>query len=89
MRAESKMTEVVEVWRPVPGFENDYECSTFGRCRSKSKSWAVGQSVRVTKPKMLKLWNNTYFRLRKGISVYRLTPAQCKSIASSGDADEG
>ena len=81
------MTEVVEVWRPVPGFEGHYECSSHGRCRAVAQSWAVGQSTCNRKPKLLKLYLNKYFRLRQGLGIYRLTPEQCKSIAK-GPANE-
>lgn len=84
------MTEVEEVWVPVPGFEGDYECSTHGRCRTVAKAWTVGAtnaSMCRRGPKLLKLYRDKYFRLRKNYFFYRLTPEQCKSIAK-GAANE-
>ena len=46
--------ETEEEWRPVVGYENDYEVSNLGHVRSKDMEVWTGRSYRVKKGRMLK-----------------------------------
>lgn len=52
------MSENIEIWKPVVGYEGFYECSNFGRVRSLDRDDGRGWWIkgRILKPDILKKW---------------------------------
>lgn len=69
--------ELVEEWRPIPGYEGIYSVSSLGKVRSEERQIAHGSSFRTVKERVLcqnrttngylalRLWRNAEFRVAR------------------------
>lgn len=47
---------MVEIWKEIPGWEQYYEVSNFGKIKSKDKNISNGRSKRFMPSKLMKFW---------------------------------
>lgn len=66
------MSEIVEEWRPIPGYEGRYEVSSVGRVKSFAHCGGkTNREPRILKPGLAGAYKDKYLKVSLGRNTYR------------------